>query len=378
MSKNRIRKSCLELLCKIWVLSVFLTQPLLAQEKSVRVGFIGSLTGPDPGYGAAMRGGVETSVQEINEKGGIKGIPIEVIFEDGGCINSKGAVTAAHKLVSIDRVPAIIGGGCSNEVLSAAPIVNRNNVFLLSSGASSPTVAKAGPFILRNILNDHETSVALTSRLISEGYHHPAILSDETDYSQAIRASFLKKLGQLGIRDTQDISVLPGLSDYRSDVLKLKSKKSDALFVNPNGSAPAGLLVRQARLAGIKIPIYLAYNASETFLESAGQFAEGVMSIDLPIPESVSATKVLSNYRSQFGKDSPYPYNTVAAYDAMNIIAAALENGHNSGAAIRDYVVNLPQYNGALGTYKFGSNGSIEGLGYRFRKVVNGKWVTVQ
>ena len=56
---------------------------------TIKIGFIGALSGADPSYGEAMKGGVEIAVEEINSQGGIGGKKVEVIYEDGKCIDSK-------------------------------------------------------------------------------------------------------------------------------------------------------------------------------------------------------------------------------------------------------------------------------------------------
>ena len=58
---------------------------------TVRIGFIGPLTGDIPGLGSDMANGVRIAVDEVNAAGGIGGKKIELIAEDGRCSGADSA-----------------------------------------------------------------------------------------------------------------------------------------------------------------------------------------------------------------------------------------------------------------------------------------------
>src|SRR5574340_893151 len=80
--------------------------------ETVRIGFIGPLTGDLAYAGVNMKEAVEIARDEINGKGGINGKKVEVIFEDGKC-GPKEAANAGNKLINVDGVTAMLGWVCS-------------------------------------------------------------------------------------------------------------------------------------------------------------------------------------------------------------------------------------------------------------------------
>ncbi len=347
-------------------------------NEPIKIGFIGSLTGVVPSYGEAMKGGVEIALKEINSKGGINGRPVEVIYEDGKCIDSKSAVSAAQKLINIDKVQAIIGGGCSNEVLSISKLVNDNKIFLLSSGASSPNVSQAGEYIYRNAPNDAETGYQLAKRFKADGYEEAGIISDQTEFSIGFRQAFIKEFENLGGKIVVDVvTSSPVQTDFRADLSKISVVQPEALFINPNYPSAAGLIAKQARDLGIKSKFY-SYHATADLLKAGGSAVDGSTIITFPLMENDLAKAVLSKFVIETGYESTYPYFTVAAYDAMNIIANAIKTEGYSGEGIKKYVDNIGVYSGALGNYPFTKEGDITNLGNNFQKVIDGQFVNIK
>ncbi len=370
-------KKNLLLVVGLLILVIFFIAFISTRQNSqeVRIGFIGSLTGVDPDYGEAMKGGVEIAVEKINSEGGVNGKQLKVIYEDGKCIDSKLSVSAAQKLINIDNVKIIIGGGCSSEISSIVPIVDENKVLVLSSGASSPDITGASDFVFRNAASDSVTGKELARYVLNNSYKKIAVISEPTDYSRGFKNSFIREFSNLNGTVVFDEEIPLNSFDYRSVITKLKSLEIDAIFVNPNTPKIAGLFVKQAGELDLKKQIFLAYHLTPAFLEAAGNFSDGVIAINLPFPNNPLAKEVLSHFEKKYGHQTVYPYNTVAAYDAVNIIYEGIKKNGLNTDKLKDYIASLKAYNGGLGQYGFNSDGDISGLTYRFQKVINGEFI---
>ena len=75
-------------------------------NQTVRIGYVGPLTGDAASFGVDTLNGAKIAVDEINAAGGINGKKVELIAEDGKC-NGADATAAAQKLVNVDQVVAI-------------------------------------------------------------------------------------------------------------------------------------------------------------------------------------------------------------------------------------------------------------------------------
>jgi branched-chain amino acid transport system substrate-binding protein len=356
---------------------VWLNTSHVSDSNTIKIGFIGALTGADPSYGEAMKGGVEEAVIEINSNGGINGKKVEVIYEDGKCIDSKSAVSAFQKLTGVDRVKVIIGGGCSNEVSSIIKLVDSNKVFLITSGASSPDISGSSKYIFRNSSNDTEMSRQLSNQIISDGFKDIAIISDNSDFSSGFRKSFMNEFGKIGGIVSSDVIVQANQSDYRSDIAKLRASNPKAIFVNPAVPKTAGIIVKQMKEAGINSKIYLTYMATPEFFKIAGDNADGATVIDLPKVSGNLAYNILTKFENKYGHKTVYEYNTVAAYDAIMVIKEALSKVGDNPDKMSGYVATH-NFSGGLGNFSFNGQGDISGMKYTFQIIRGHELVKIQ
>ena len=103
-------------------------------EDTIRIGVVASLTGPGSFYGENIRAGAELAAHEINQAGGVKGQPLEIIFEDDAT-NPKQTVSAARKLIDVDEVLAIVGVQWDFLANAAAPVAQEKETVIISAAA---------------------------------------------------------------------------------------------------------------------------------------------------------------------------------------------------------------------------------------------------
>lgn len=361
---------------RLLVLSALSTLLLAACKSSsdtIKIGLIGPLTGDAAAIGQDMLHGTQWAIDEINANGGINGKKVTLIAEDGKCTGAE-AANAAQKLVNVDRVLAIIGGLCSGETLAAAPITEGAKVLLLSPGSSSPDVTKAGDFVFRNYPSDALKTKAVAKYFKEKGYKNIAMISENTDFSTAFRASLKKDIGENAF--VFDEVVDPGTKDFRTLFTRLKDKKFEVFFANPNSDAVVAVMIQQFREQGLKQEA-ISHDVAEslTIPEIAGKTAEGFRFVNVP-----SAGEGMAFERSAKEKFGPPQSSTTwiaYAYDATNVLLNAAKAG-TDGPTIRDYLYKLPEYKGIVGTFHFDKNGDVVGIPYALKEFQNGKIVKVK
>src|SRR3989344_6021865 len=82
------------------------------ESETIKIGFIGPLTGDTANIGQNAQAAVAIAVEEVNNSGGVLGKKVEVVYEDDGC-NGATAANAVSKLINTDKVVAILGGTSS-------------------------------------------------------------------------------------------------------------------------------------------------------------------------------------------------------------------------------------------------------------------------
>src|SRR6185436_7393949 len=128
---------------------VLLASSVLAIAQDViPVGEFASLTGGSASFGQSSHKGTQLAFDEINAGGGVLGKKIRLITEDDQSLAGQPA-TIARKLISQDKVVAVLGEVASSKSLEAAPICQQNKIPMISPASTNPKVTEVGDYIFR-------------------------------------------------------------------------------------------------------------------------------------------------------------------------------------------------------------------------------------
>ncbi len=122
--------------------------PAAAKGEPIKIGFFSPLTGPTAADGQSAFNSAKLAVKLINDAGGIKGRPLELInYDDAGKPDQ--AASIARKLIESDKVIAAISGAYSGPTRAAAPVFQQVGMVMLSSYAIHPDITNSGDKIFR-------------------------------------------------------------------------------------------------------------------------------------------------------------------------------------------------------------------------------------
>ena len=96
-------------------------QAQAASGGPVTIGVSGPLTGPNAQYGAQWKKGFDLALEEVNAKGGVKGRPLQYVFEDSQA-DPRQTVAIAQKFVSDPKTVVEVGDFSSTASMAASPI----------------------------------------------------------------------------------------------------------------------------------------------------------------------------------------------------------------------------------------------------------------
>lgn len=335
----------------------------------ILLGYIGPLTGDIAAIGSDSSNAVRLAVDEFNEAGGLDGAMVKLIPEDGRCAGAESA-NAAQKLVNVDGVKFIIGGGCSGETLAAAPIAEEKGVILLSPFSSSPDVTDAGDFVFRTYPSDAGKGVALANIFAEKKLARVAIISENTDFCQGIVRAVTDSLSD-GTEVVFSEFVEPGTTDYRSLLSRLKDMEFDVFIVNTQSEKTGAALLTQFRELGMTQP---AYGTDTTDTAAMFDLASGALdnffAVSVPILDESSdfATKFTAKFGApQFGISY-----AAHSYDAAVVLLNAIKEVGAQPAAVRDAFYAMPAHEGASGTFTFDDNGDAEGFEFAVKQFKDG------
>ncbi len=350
--------------------------PVDSGTGSIKLGAIMSLTGDAAIYGASESRAIQVAMAEINKNGGINGRQLEMVTEDGKCDPQAGG-TAAQKLVSIDKVPVIIGGVCSGETLAAAAITEPAKVILISGSASSPKITTAGDFVFRTYPSDALAGkVAATYDYKELKARKAAIISELTDYAQSLRGVYKDSFTALGGTVVYDETYNTGETDFRTQVLKIKNSKPDVIYIVPQTLTPGVDIIRQMHENGVKTTIQTSETLmSHDVVSKNASVLNGIYSVEFAVDytNNAKAKAFKTAHEAMFNGADPDIY-AANAYDAVYLIrdAIASNSGKVDTVKIRDFLYGVKDWQGTIGSLTMDKNGDPI-LGLHVRKVVGGQ-----
>lgn len=343
----------------------------------IKIGAILPLTGAAAKYGDAAKKGIDLAVKEINTVGGIKKKKVQFIYEDSQG-DPKLGVAAIQKLVTVDRVSAVIGDLFSSVTLAVAPLANKNKIVLLSPASSSPKITDAGDYIFRNCPSDvYEGSIMANFAYDKLGYTNVVLLYINNEYGIGIKDVFKKKFSEKGGVIAAEETFDQNATDFRSQLTKIKKRNPKVIYLV--GYKEMGYVLKQAKELGIR-PQFLSTVMFEDpeILKIAGDAAEGVI-----YSASAFDPKSEDNTVQNFVKSFKDEYNQVPdvfaalSYDAVKIMSLAITQSGFSGPLIKKAMYSIKNYRGVMGEISFDPNGDAI-LSPIIKQVKNGKFVPLK
>ena len=207
--------------------------PALAQPASgepVTIGVSGPLTGPNAQYGAQWKKGFDLALDEINAKGGVKGRPLQYVFEDSQA-DPRQTVAIAQKFVSDPKIVVEVGDFSSTASMAASPIYQRAGLVQFGFTNSHPNFTKGGDFIWSNSVSQADEQPRLAKYAADLGFKKVAVLYLNTDWGRASQKLFSQAAKGDGIDVVASEGYQPDEEDFRSTLVRVRDAKPDAIVL---------------------------------------------------------------------------------------------------------------------------------------------------
>ena len=370
-----------------------LALPLAAQAqklegRSVKIGCLVPLTGKGAEWGQGAKPSMEIAVEEINAKGGVGGVPIELICYDDQTLEAE-ALKQMSRLVDRDKVLAVVGPCFSGPFETIAPqLDDRFKTPIDSYCSAKPGLSAMSKWAFRNTLtSDKQLKPVVDAWLKEYKVKKVVIIYDAEDaVSKGEGAGVLPALFK-----ANNIEILDSLTyrtkdtDYSAQVTKAKSLGAEGIALGScyqNAAAIAKEMAKQ----GLNVPIIGgACAGAPGYIEIAGKAAEGTyMStaawLEDPRPEVQEYVKKIKTKMSTLP-----PYSGPRSYDIVYSFKHCIEkSGVTNKPAdlekdrdrMRECLGTLKNFPGVAGPITMDENRDGTGI-TAILKVVNGKYVNV-
>jgi branched-chain amino acid transport system substrate-binding protein len=335
---------------------MFVASPVLAQQKSVKIGFISTFSGPAAVIGNDMRNALELALDHIGRR--MAGLPIEVIYEDDQQKPEVGK-QKTDRLIESDRVDFVVGHIWSNVLLASFQPVIAARTFLISTNAGPPQLAgeMCSPFFFSTSWQNDQTPQTVGHYLNNKNVKTLYLLAPNyaagRDIVGGVRSVY--KGNVVG----QDLTRWPDQLDFSVELTKVRSVKPEAVFAFYPGGAGVQFLSQYVQ-AGLmsQIPLYTHATIDALSLPLLKDLALGVPSAqswvnDLP---NEANKKFVADFKA---KHKSYPsFYGAQTYDAINLINSgivAVKGDLSKKDEMRD-AFRKAAYASVRGPYRYGNN----------------------
>ncbi|MGB8983012.1 MAG: branched-chain amino acid ABC transporter substrate-binding protein [Anaerolineales bacterium] len=336
----------------------------VAPGEPIHIAYAMVISGPDETLGVDSRTGVQVAVEL---KGQVLGHDISLTGEDEGC-SAEGGQAAGTKLAADPSIIAVIGTSCSSAARVAVPLLSQAGFVIISASNTAPDLTREGdpnqhPGYLRTAHNDEIQGAAAARFAFEElGAKKAATIHDGSLYAESLQAVFAKTFTELGGEITAQEAVDPNATDFKSVLTSIAAGEPDFIY-HPIFVKAGSLIINQTKqVPGLEEVRQMGADGmfSPDVAEGAGEAVEGafVSSPDLAAFSEDYQTTFLPKYKELAGVDDPVSIFHAHAFDAANMIFAAIEKVavqdedgtlHIPRQALRDAMYATKDFKGLTG-----------------------------
>lgn len=320
-------------------------------QGDIPVGEFASLTGGSASFGQSSHKGTALAFDEINAGGGVLGKKVRLITEDDQSAAGQPA-TIVRKLISQDKVVAVLGEVASSKSLEAAPICQQAKIPMISPASTNPKVTEVGDYIFRVCFIDPFQGTVMSKFAQSKGWKKVAVLTDvKQDYSVGLAEFFVKDFTGSGGEIVKDQKYSSGDKDFKAQLTSIKAARPEAVFV-PGYYAEVALIAKQAKLLGLKVPLLGGDGwVGDSLLKVAGNSLDGsVFSCHFSADDK---SEVVQGFVKRFkAKYNEQPDDMAAlGYDSAMILFEAMKRaGTTDSEKLRDAIAATKAHPGITGS----------------------------
>lgn len=312
-----------------------------SHSNDVKIGIIIGFTGPIESLTPAMAAAAEQAIKEVSDSGlFLGGAKVEGIRGDSTCIDSAAATAVAERLITADKVSAIMGADCSGVTGAILQNVARTNgIVMISPSATSPALSTAEDdgLFFRTAPSDARQGQVMTNNIMDRGYKTVALTYTNNDYGKGLADAFQAAFEAAGGTVTINTSHEDGKADYSAEVGALASAGGEVLVVAGyldqggkgiiQGALDTGAFdkfVLPDGMIGDSLPLAIGPDLNGSFGQVPGTDSPGAA--------------MMADIGTANGFDGTGPF-APESYDAAALILLAMQSANSSMSAdFKDHV----------------------------------------
>jgi urea transport system substrate-binding protein len=356
--------------------SVADSTPILAQNGTVKVGVLHSLSGTMAISEVTLKNATLLAIDQINASGGVLGKKIQPVIEDGA---SDPAIFSqkAQKLIQQDEVVTVFGGWTSASRKAMLPVFERFHSLLwypvqFEGNECSPDIMYSGAQPNQQILPALDWA-------FEKGKKRVFLLGSDYVFPRTANLILKKHILHNGGVVAGEEYVPLGGTDFSSIITKIKIAHPDVIFSTLNGDSNVSFF-KQLAAAGItqaQLPV-MSFSIAEQEAKAMGPSLVNASYAAWNYFQSLNNPanqKFIAAYKSKFGSSAVLDDPMVHGYIDVYIWAAAVKKaGSFNPQAVRKAATQLGWTSSPMGQIKFADNQSLYQTAYVGQLQPNGQF----
>ncbi|MBU1228525.1 MAG: branched-chain amino acid ABC transporter substrate-binding protein [Proteobacteria bacterium] len=311
----------------------------IGPDEPLKLGVVQALTGKVASLGQEQVRGLELALARRGDR--ILGHKVQLLTEDTGC-RPEGGANAALRVVADPKVLAIFGTTCSGDAATAAEVMSRAGLAMISGNNSAPFLTAIGGAraprwqagYLRTAPNEESSGPAAARfAFVKLGLRKAATINDGDIYTRGLTDGFRQEFEKLGGRVVLDATVNKNDTDMEPVLQAVVNVRADLVFFplfQPEGNH---VLLQARKMPALTKTVLMSDGSliEDSFIEAVQDAARGMYFVGPTPPRQTSELEALvAEYKARYHAAPPTFYY-VNAFDAANILFAAIEKASVQG-----------------------------------------------
>lgn len=300
-----------------------------AGADTIKIGVIGTMSGPFALFGQNMKAGIDAWVAENGSK--VAGHDVEFIYRDEESPNPAKSKALAQELLVKDKVQYLAGVYFTPNALAVAPLLEESKTPLVVFNAATSAIVEKSPFIVRTSFTMWQNTVPAAKVAKAKGAKKVVIAV--TDYGPGVdaEAAFKKTFEAEGGTIVEAIRMPINTTDFSPIMQRIKNSGADTIFTFLPAGPPTLSFVKSYIDNGLKAGnvrlISLGDVLTEPDLPNLGDNSIGLLStyhyaVSHASPENKA---FLARLAKAGTPDDKVTMTSVAAYDGARVIYKMIE-----------------------------------------------------
>src|SRR5271156_2501428 len=330
--------------------------PALAQQQTVKIGFISTFSGPPAAIGNDMKNSFELGLDHLGRKLG--GLPVEVIYADDQ-LKPEVGVQKTQELIESDHVDFVVGYIWSNVLLaSLKPLVDSKTMTVVTNAGPNQLAGElCSPYVFSTSWQNDQTPSAVGRYMNQKGVKTAFLIGPNyaagKDMLAGVQSAFTGQI--VG----EELTRWPDQLDFSAELSKAREAKPDAIFAFYPGGAGVQFFPQYVQ-AGLKgqIPLYTAFTIDDLSLPRLKDLAVGIPGAQEWVNDLPNDTNkpYVADYKAKYNA-SPSFYGA-QTYDAVGLLDSAVTavKGDLANKEGLRKAMEKADFKSVRGNFKYGNN----------------------